>query len=125
VPRKKKDNVGTAMAVATERAVVKAKGKPLTFAVKRILKRNRFSPLSILINQVFPLLPPDKKADALFKLLEYIYPKVNRLDADGKKKKSSLVQVNTQVVNHESKQQVANQQLSLAELLKLAASDDK
>ncbi len=126
----KEDPAQTALAVATARALARHKKKPLTFAVTKILKRNKFSPLSIFINQVFPMLEPKDQADALFKMMEFIYPKVQRADISGKKKGPGI-QTNVQVnvppnQPAQEKQLTASQpQLTLQELLSLAGDSQK
>ncbi len=117
-----------ALEVATKRALKPARKRPLTFAVNRILKKHKFSPLSILVGQVFPLLPPEKQAEICLKLMVYIYPQISRMDADGRKRKSAGIQTNVQVnVPQQPKplqiqaSQPTSPQFSLEDLLAIAA----
>lgn len=122
-----KDPVKTALVVATETAVKKQtkKKQPVTFAVQRILKANKFSPLSIMINQVFPSLDTAKQADVLLKLMEYIYIKPKEVQP---KRKGPGVQTNVQVNLPNQQQDTAKKidppknAISLEDLLKLAGS---
>lgn len=120
-----------ALEVAAKRGLKPARKKPLTFAVNRILKKHKFSPLSILVGQVFPLLPPEKQADICLKLMAFLYPQVNRADADGRKRKGPGVQTNVQVNVPAQQPQInakaiepAQPQFSLEDLLAIA-SDKK
>jgi hypothetical protein len=131
MPKKMDANVEQALVVASQKALTRARKKPVTFAVQRILKQNRFSPLSIFINQVFPNLEPKDQASSIFRLMEYIYPKVERADsATGKARKGSKIQVNTQVNVPQASPAIqaatAQQpQLTLQELLKIASGDNE
>ena len=124
------DPAQKALEIATARAMKRHKKKPVNFAVNRILKRNKFSPISILITQVYPVLPPEKQADVLFKLMDYIYPRLQRVDVSGKKKGPGIqtnVQVNVpanKTASDEPQQLApAQPQFSLEELLAIASPD--
>lgn len=123
------DPAQKALEIATKRAMSRAKKKPVNFAVTRILKRNKFSPISILLTQVYPQLPPEKQADVIFKLMDYLYPKMQREDASGRKRKGPGIQTNVQVnvpsntTPDENIKELppAQPQFSLEELLAIAA----
>jgi hypothetical protein len=112
---------------ALQVAVKKSRKKPVNYAVDRILKKYKFSPLSILINQVFPNLPPKEQATVLLRLLEYQHAKVR---PEQQKRKGPAFQTNVQVnlQKQETQQQQATVQLSppvedgpsLEELLQIA-----
>ena len=125
----KQDPPQTALVVASERAMKRnaPKKRPVTFAVSRILKRNKFSPLSIMINQIFPTLEPSKQADVLLKLMEYVYTKPR---AEDKKRKGPGIQTNVQVnlptpqqQPEPTKQLEPSKTISLQELLDLASGN--
>lgn len=85
--------------------------KQISFAVKRVLKKNKFNPLTILINQVLPQCKPDKQADVILALLPYVYPKIKAEELVRRKRKPPMIQVNTQVNMPEQAAQAPIQEL--------------
>lgn len=85
---------------ATPAALLKAGtiGKKQTsLAVRRVLKRHHFNPISILIQQVFPQLEPAKQADVIMSLMSFMYPKLKAEETTPTKRRTTKIQVNTQV----------------------------
>jgi hypothetical protein len=98
------------------------KNKKLVLEVRKSLNKAKFSPVSILVNQVFPVLEPKEQARVCLELISYLFPKPTAAATTKKSKVTKVTINNQQVANHANiKTSTGLSQAQLDQLEKLAS----
>jgi len=99
------------------------KHKPkLNYQLSRVLRHAKFSPLKKLLDDVYPRLEPKDQMYAIFKIMDYLYPRPKAIDTSGGKKVPGI-QTNVQVnLPNGSKVEATSKPPSYADVVELIAA---